>query len=306
MRGARAHRRRTAAGLAVRRAALRVLRHAAREASSDQVSFVASGVAFRVALAVFPAVALIVWLGGRLLGGQEVRDLLRGIEAVMPDSTRQVVDRAVQASMAQNPAERGGALLGPAAPLLGLSFTLWSANSGMRALFNALNLIFERPERRGWLRFTGITLLFTLGTLATLICTMVLALAAPHLLPTQGAWDLLGPARWLLLLAILTLGLSALYRVAPCRIGGRRPFVTVGSAAASLLLLLNCGLFSWFTGRFASFAVTYGSLSTVVAFLLWLWLSFAIVLCGAELDEAIQEETGLYGGDRAPADPDDP
>lgn len=274
----------------------RVARHAAREASADQVSFVASGVAFRVALAVFPAVALVVWLGSRLLGADEVRSFLQDAMQAVPDSTRKIVQQAVGASMAKNPADRGGDLLGPAAPLLGLAFTLWSANSGMRALFKALNLIFDAKERRGWLRFSIVTLLCTLGTLFVLVCTMALAVLVPHVLPQEGVYATFSPLRWPVLFAVLALALATLYRLAPSNGRDDWPFVTVGGAAAALMLLLTCGLFSWFTGRFASFAVTYGSLSTVVAFLLWLWLSFVIVLCGAELDAAIGDETSLYGG----------
>ena len=275
--------------------AARVARHAAREALADQVSFVASGVAFRVALAVFPAVALVVWLGSRLLGAEEVRSFLQEAMQAVPNSTREIVQQAVGASMAQNPADRGGDVLGPAVPLLGLGFTLWSANSGMRALFKALNLIFEVQNRRSWLRFTVVTLLCTLGTLVVLLCTMTLAVLVPHVLPSEGIYAALSPLRWPILLGVLALALATLYRLAPSNGREGWPFVTVGSAAAALLLLLTCGLFSWFTTRFASFAVTYGSLSTVVAFLLWLWLSFVIVLCGAELDAAIGRETSLYG-----------
>ena len=198
--------------------------------------------------------------------------------------------------MAKNPADRGGDLLGSAAPLLGLGFTLWSANSGMRALFKALNLIFDVEERRGWLRFTVVTLLCTLGTLAVLVCAMTLAVLVPHVLPKEGIYATFSPLRWPVLFGVLALALASLFRFAPS--SGRETGRSSPSAAAiaALLLLLTCGLFSWFTGRFASFAVTYGSLSTVVAFLIWLWLSFVIVLCGAEIDAAIGDETSLDGG----------
>ena len=55
---------------------MRILVHAAREIMADQVSFVASGVAFRVALAIFPGIALPVWLGSQCLSPSDVRALL--------------------------------------------------------------------------------------------------------------------------------------------------------------------------------------------------------------------------------------
>lgn len=274
---------------------LRVIRHAAREARTDEIGFVASGIAFRVALAVFPAIALLVLLGQRLLADGDVQTMLRGIVEALPDSSRQIIDQAAAASLAHNPADRGGDVLGPAAPILGLCLTLWSANGGMRALFKGLNLIFDIPERRSFLRFTGVTLLFTVGTLVTLTCAMLLALVVPHILPAEGRWIVVGWLRWPVLLAVLTVALSLLYRLAPAwERGAGWPFITLGSAAGSFLLLATCGLFSWFTARFASLSVTYGSFSTVIAFLIWLWLCFAIVLAAAELDAAIDRETDLY------------
>lgn len=65
--------------------AVRIARHAAREASADQVSFVASGVAFQVALAVFPAIALVVWLGSRLPGGRAAPFQTTSVHAIVRD-----------------------------------------------------------------------------------------------------------------------------------------------------------------------------------------------------------------------------
>ena len=45
---------------------------------------------------------------------------------------------------------------------------------------------------------------------------------------------------------------------------------------------------------------TYGPLSAVAAFLLWLWIAMLIVLCCAELDSEIERGTSLYGGHAGP------
>lgn len=164
----------------------------------------------------------------------------------------------------------------------------------MRALLKALNSIFEVPERCPWHRFTALTLLFTLGATVVLVCTMLLTLLLPHLLPVGETF--LSPLRWPVIFGILAFGLATLYRIAPA--DGRRgwPFLTIGRTAAALLILLDSLMFSWFVGWFASLSATYGSLSTAVAFLLWLWSACLIVLLGAELDTAIGTETKLYGG----------
>ena len=42
--------------------------------------------------------------------------------------------------------------------------------------------------------------------------------------------------------------------------------------------------FSWYVGHLAHYARTYGSLATMVGFLMWIWLGLMIVLFGAELN----------------------
>ena len=94
----------------------------------------------------------------------------------------------------------------------------------------------------------------------------------------------------------VAVALTILYRFAPNRERESWPLVTFGSTLAAFLVLMCSALFSWFTDRFASLAVTYGSLSTIVAFMLWLWVIFLDVLACAELDSCIEHETGIYGG----------
>ena len=100
----------------------RILRHAFRESLSDQVAFVASGVAFRVTLATFPGIALLVWLGSQIFIAAEVHTVLDSASSAVPNSTRKVIEQAMNASLANGPAERSGgsSVLGPAAPSSGL------------------------------------------------------------------------------------------------------------------------------------------------------------------------------------------
>jgi uncharacterized BrkB/YihY/UPF0761 family membrane protein len=60
----------------------------------------------------------------------------------------------------------------------------------------------------------------------------------------------------------------------------------------AIVLTIGSAAFSWFVRSFASLPITYGSLSTVVAFMLW--LLFTVTLAGAELDAAIDWETKPY------------
>ena len=56
---------------------------------------------------------------------------------------------------------------------------LYSTNSGMKALFNALNILYDKEERRSFLRFNVITKLFTLATIVMIFVATALFVAEP-------------------------------------------------------------------------------------------------------------------------------
>ena len=280
----------------------RIARRTLHESQSDQITMLASGVAFRATLAVFPAVAALAWIVTRFIDFPELQSAMQDISPTLPASTQAVVRQAMSSPLAGGGASGASAFVGPAvASAMGFLFAFWSANSGTTALFVALNAIFQRTERRGYLRLTLISAAFTAG--AFLLMTFVLALivVGPYLLPLAGlqegirVWRFL---KWPVLFAAIAGALGVLYRYAPNWEGQRWPLVTVGSLATALVLTCGSAGFSWFVRTFASLSVTYGSLSTVVAFMLWLWLSFAVILAGAELDAAIDQDG--HGGHRDP------
>jgi membrane protein len=281
----------------------RILRRAAAESRRDKVSMVASGVAFRATLAIFPAVAVLAWVGAQLLGAAEIQSAVRSVSSSLPDSTRAIVEQAMSSKLATDPGSaRAGSFLGLAAPWFGLLFAVWSANSGVSAMFVALNTIFERLEGRSFFRLTAMTMAYTVGALLIAIVVIVLTFVVPHLrlLPAIPD-DWLAATRylrWPMLYVLAAVALGVLYRYAPNREGERWPLVPIGGLGAAAALVGASAVFSWFVDRFASLAVTYGSLSTVVAFMIWLWLSFALVLAGAELDAAVERENRDPAGQR--------
>ncbi|OAH21864.1 hypothetical protein AX289_25380 [Methylorubrum populi] len=272
-----------------------VLCRAALAANDHGIGFMAAGVAFWSALALFPVVALLVWLANHLLGVADVRSAVSMATDVLPDSAGVIVAQALRAASDSDPAERGAGFAGPVGPAFGLVVSLWSVIVAMQALFHALDLTFETKGRRSWLRLTAVSLAFTLGALIVAACTLAATVAMMQALaPVDGALPR-ALARWAAAFVTFLLTVVILYRVAPSDRGNGLPILTVGGVAAAAALVADCGLFSWVVGHFATLDATYGSLSTVAAFVLWLWVSVVIVLAGAELDMAIHHEARLYG-----------
>ena len=93
--------------------------------------------------------------------------------------------------------------------------------------------------------------------------------------------------RWPVVLLIVMIGLSIVYRVGPSRSKARWRWVTWGSGFAAIVLVGASMIFAWYVEKFDSYERIYGSLGAAVGFMTWIWLSVVVVLLGAELDAAI-------------------
>jgi membrane protein len=60
---------------------------------------------------------------------------------------------------------------------------------------------------------------------------------------------------------------------------------------AALLWAAVSGVFSWYVSTLGDYNATYGSLSAVIVFMTWLWLSAAVILIGAEMNAELEHQT---------------
>ncbi|WP_371495139.1 YihY/virulence factor BrkB family protein [Bradyrhizobium sp.] len=93
------------------------------------------------------------------------------------------------------------------------------------------------------------------------------------------------------LFVVLALSLACIYRFGPSRQAPRWTWITWGSTGATVLWLVASALFSWYAANFGTFNQTYGSLSAVIGFMTWLWISAIVILLGCELNAEIEHQT---------------
>jgi uncharacterized BrkB/YihY/UPF0761 family membrane protein len=79
----------------------------------------------------------------------------------------------------------------------------------------------------------------------------------------------------------------------PCRENAKWRWVSVGSLFATAVWLLASAGFSFYVSHFANYDKTYGSLGAVVIFLFWLYISFYIILLGAEINAELELQTAV-------------
>jgi len=259
------------------------------EMLSDRLLSIAGGVAFFVLLAIFPAITALVSAYGLFFNAATIANNLSLLQDVVPDNVLGLVR-----DQANTIAAHGGGALSVVI-VAGILVSLWSAMSGVKAIIDALNVIYEQKESRNFLRLNAEALVFTLGGFAAFLLAISAVVVLPLALSGIGLGSesalLTRIMRWPVLLIVLLLGLAVLYRYGPDRRTARWQWVSVGSVFAALAWIVSSYLFSWFLANFAHYNVTYGSLGAAVGLMMWLWISAIVMLLGAELNAEIEHQT---------------
>jgi membrane protein len=173
-----------------------------------------------------------------------------------------------------------------------LAISLWSANAGMKAIFDALNVVYNVEEGRSFFRLNAISLFFTLSAIVFLLAAMASVVVVPVILNylsiRSAVAPLLALGRWPLMFFAVVLALSLIYRFGASRADAQWRWITWGSAFAAIAWLAASLLFSWYAANFGSYNATYGSLGAVIGFMTWMWLSTIVILIGAEIDAVME------------------
>jgi membrane protein len=256
---------------------------------SDRVVALAAGITFYCILALFPAVAALVALYGLFADPNTIATHLDMLSGILPEGVLKVLGDEMKRIAAQ-----GNAALGMTF-IVGLMTALWSANAGIKSVFDALNLVNNEPEKRSFVTLNAISLAFTSAAIAFVL----LALGAIVVLPV--ALNYLGIAaaaelaakilRWPALLILVMFGLALVYRYGPSRAKPKWRWITPGSAFAAIGWLTVSILFSWYAANFGSYNKTYGSLGAVIGSMIWIWLSIIVILLGAELNAEMEHQS---------------
>jgi membrane protein len=259
------------------------------EMFADRLLSIAGGVAFFILLAIFPAITALVSAYGLVLNAATITNNLNLMQDVVPANVLELIrDQVVHIASSGRTLSVG--------LVIGIAVAFWSAMSGVKALIDALNVIYEQREGRSFIRLNLVALAFTLGGFAAFLMCIAAVVVLPLILSFIGLGGatatLTGILRWPVLLLALLAGLAVLYRYAPNRRTARWQWVSVGSVFATVTWLAGSYLFSWYLANFANYNATYGSLGAAVGLMIWLWMSAILVLLGAELNAEIEHQTG--------------
>lgn len=270
------------------------------EVAEDRIGMVAASVAFYAMLAIFPALIALVLVYGLVADPTQVEQQVASVASALPESARSLLESQLRDIVSTS----GGALgIGLVVSILG---ALWAASGGMNALIQAINVVYDEEEKRSFLKLRALSIGLTLGAILFVVLVVLAIGVLPAVFGLVGLGSatetLLAIGRWPLLALFATVGLSIVYRYAPCRTKAKWRWVTWGGAIATLLWLGATALFSFYVTNFGSYNETYGALGGVIVLLLWLYITSYAVLLGAEIDAELEHQTAEDStvGERAP------
>ena len=261
-----------------------------QEISADRLMLIAAGVVFYAMLAVVPAITALVSLYGLFAKASSINEHLNFLADVMPQGAYGLISDQVVRIAANSDGKLTFAFV------VGLGLAVWSANAGMKAIFDALNIVYEEEEKRSFIKLNLISLAFTLGAVIVLLLAIGSVVVLPLVLAYLGfaaesQAGFLPLLRWPALFVVVMLGLELLYRYGPSRRHAKWRWVSAGGMFAALAWIAVSLAFSFYLSRFADYNATYGSLGAVIGLMMWLWISTLVILVGAELNSESEHQT---------------
>jgi membrane protein len=255
----------------------------------DEMSQRAAALTYYALMSLFPALLI----GVAVLGvfGQEglvadAADYLK--DAGAPPETVDAVTKALESAQSQ----RGTAV---GALVVGLVTALWGAAGAFGSVGAALNQVFRVEEGRGFVKHKlhnlGWTLLLIVLGLVTLVLLFLGGGIARDVLGQIGLGDtavtVWNIVRWPGALLVAMLVYAVVYYAAPNVEIRHWRYITPGAVSGVVMWILASAAFFLYVASFASYSATYGAFATVVILLIWLYLTSAVLLLGAELNAVV-------------------
>jgi membrane protein len=271
-----------------------------RSALNDNVTNLASAVAYNAFLAI-PS-ALLVALGGfsLLAGPSAVGSIMDHLSTVMPKSAVKLLGESLTRT---TQAHNGGVAM----IVIGLVLALWSLSGAMQTVMWATNMAYERDETRNFAKKRLVALAMIISCVVAFALVFCLLVLGPQMTGWVGSavgnTTLVTYAWWIGQWPILLVGLLTAFAIvlflAPNVSPPKWQFISPGAVFAVVVWLIASALFALYTSHFSSYNKTWGSLSAVIVMLTWLWLSALALLLGAEINAEAERSRELRKGEPA-------
>jgi membrane protein len=268
---------------------VQIVKRAWAENNADNMPIIGAGVAFFGFLAILPTLTATISLYGLVASPETVARQIQSLSEQLPAATSSLISEQLRNITSHS----GGALT--VSLIVSILAALWSASGGVGNLITAVNIAYDEVETRSFLKRKALALGLTLGAIVFVLITFALIAVVPVVLdalPLGIVGTVLAQViRWVLLLGVMALALSVLYRIAPDRDAPRFRWVSLGSIVVTVVWAMVSLAFSFYVDHFGSYDRTYGAIAGVIVLMLWLHLTVYLVLLGAEINAETEHQT---------------
>lgn len=257
-----------------------------KEIRKSDLTMRASAITFSFFLALFPGTLFIFTLIPYIPIENLDMIILTFFKEVMPDSAYE----AVQTTIFDIVNKQQSGLLS-----FGILMALYFSTNGLNALMESFNKSYDIFESRSFLYQRAMALFLTLSEFGVLVIAVVLILGGSFMIDLLVGYGLVKVSyiavllrimEWIIILALVYIGISLLYYFGPA-VSRRWKFFSIGSVVATLLFIITSTGFSYYINHFGTYNKLYGSIGTLIVIMLWMYLNSIIILVGFELNAAI-------------------
>jgi membrane protein len=173
----------------------------------------------------------------------------------------------------------------------GIVMVLFFSSNGVMALMRSFDksLLLYKSRNAFQRRWTAMKLTLVLMALSVLTVS-VLVIQSKTLNPIiLTLFHNMAPVKILssiILTLLVFITISVIYTYGPS-LSHRFKFVSAGSICATLASVIATAIFFFLVNNFFNYNKVYGSIGTLIAFMVWVWLNTTIVLLGYELNVSI-------------------
>jgi len=261
----------------------------------NNATMLASALAYSSFFAIPSVLIVATGLFTLIAGPQTITHLIQNLHGVIPAQATDLLGQ----SLHRADAHPGTSIV---MTVLGFVLAVWSVTGAMNAYMLAVNIAYERKDRRSFVKKRIVALEMAAVISAAFALVAVLTIFGPvveHAIASRiGAaggvlnivWWI---AQWPILLTGLLVAFATLLYLGPDVEHRTWQFLTPGSLVAALLWIAASGLFAVYTATFASYNKTWGALSAVIVMLTWLWISGMALLLGAEINAEVERSRTL-------------
>lgn len=272
-----------------------ILIRAFKKFMENNAMMLASALAYSSFFAIPSVLIVATGLFTLIAGPQAITHLMQQLHGVIPAQATDLLGQ----SLHRADAHPGTSIV---MTIVGFILAVWSVTGAMNAYMLAVNIAYERKDRRSFVKkrivalkmAAVISLAFALVAVLTIFGPVVEHAIASRIGAAGGVLNVVWwIAQWPILLAGLLVAFATLLYLGPDVEHRTWQFLTPGSLVAALLWIASSGLFAVYTATFASYNKTWGALSAVIVMLTWLWISGMALLLGAEINAEVERTRTL-------------